>query len=391
MAPMRERVWAFARLEMLQRLRDRRYVLMMLAVSGLVAGSLALTLRSHRPPAYRLGVSGARATQLGRVARELAPEFGVRVSLRPSAAGESAAARRRAGVAVELLDDHHAVAGAPLDDRLVDLLRASSLRLDTVLALVRARGPGALGAGGPGDIARHVVASRRASPRAERLARAGALSLGMLVYLYGLLVADAVVREKASRVIEVLLAAARPAELLAGKLAGIGVLGTLHSVLLALAGGVLATAEGVPAHVAVAAALLVPACFVLAFAVFGTVFAVAGAAVSRPEDMQYAQLPVGVLMGAGVAGALATVGSAPSTLTRAAAVLPPTSPFALLTELQLGVATPWDVIAGVAALMLSAVALVAIAARLHEGSLLGRAGLSAPARGTRLRGSARPR
>ena len=74
--------------------------------------------------------------------------------------------------------------------------------------------------------------------RSQRLA-VGVIA-GILVYvalmLYGQMVAQGVVEEKTSRIVELLLAAIRPWQLLLGKVIGIGVLGLGQLILVAVAG-----------------------------------------------------------------------------------------------------------------------------------------------------------
>ena len=57
------------------------------------------------------------------------------------------------------------------------------------------------------------------------MAFAASLLLYLQLIVYGLAVASGVVEEKSSRVVEVLLASIPPRSLLAGKIAGIGLLG----------------------------------------------------------------------------------------------------------------------------------------------------------------------
>src|SRR5699024_3865818 len=72
--------------------------------------------------------------------------------------------------------------------------------------------------------------------------------VGILIFvaimMTGQMVAQGVVEEKSSRVIEILLATIRPAELIAGKVVGIGVLGLAQVVVYVGAGALSAQAFG---------------------------------------------------------------------------------------------------------------------------------------------------
>ena len=104
--------------------------------------------------------------------------------------------------------------------------------------------------------------------------------------------------EKASRVVEVLLATIRPKDLLAGKIVGLGVLGFGQMLIIAGAGLVAAAATGaldVDSDILVAAALAV-GWFVLGYAFYAGLFACAGALVPRQEELQSSMTPLTMLI-----------------------------------------------------------------------------------------------
>jgi ABC-2 type transport system permease protein len=114
-----------------------------------------------------------------------------------------------------------------------------------------------------------------------------------VVVLYGLLllfaqfVAQGVVEEKSSRVVELLLATMRPWQLLAGKILGLGLLG-LGQMWSSASSGVTAALAldvvEVPGEV-IGTVVTVVAWFVLGYAFYASVFAVAASLVSRQEDL----------------------------------------------------------------------------------------------------------
>jgi ABC-2 type transport system permease protein len=125
-----------------------------------------------------------------------------------------------------------------------------------------------------------------------------------VVFLYGQMfgyamwVALGVVEEKASRVVELLLATLRPWQLLAGKVVGIGVLGLLQFALLGVAGLVAGTATGalsVPGE-AIGTIAHVLVWFVLGYAFYSCMAAAVAARVSRQEDLQSAIGPLQILL-----------------------------------------------------------------------------------------------
>lgn len=110
----------------------------------------------------------------------------------------------------------------------------------------------------------------------------------------GFMISSGIVEEKASRVVELLLAAIRPRQLLAGKVLGIGLLGLGQLVVIGAFATVLALAVGaleVPAGT-IGALGIVLVSFAFGYAFYATLFAVAGALVPRQEELQSSSTPL---------------------------------------------------------------------------------------------------
>lgn len=111
---------------------------------------------------------------------------------------------------------------------------------------------------------------------------------------YGFLVATGIVEEKASRIVEILLAVMRPRELLFGKVLGLGLVGLAQLVLIGGAGLALGAASG---QVEVgsdelATLPIVLVWFLLGYSLYAGAFALAGSLVSRQEDIQSVTTPL---------------------------------------------------------------------------------------------------
>lgn len=137
--------------------------------------------------------------------------------------------------------------------------------------------------------------------RGQRLA-IGLIS-GILVYLalmlYGQMVAQGVVEEKTSRIVELLLTAIRPWQLLLGKVIGIGTLGLVQLVAVGVVG--IGTGLGthvltLPGSVAVEAGFAAFGWFLLGYLMFALMYAGLGALVSRQEDVGGAVAPLTTLI-----------------------------------------------------------------------------------------------
>ena len=129
-----------------------------------------------------------------------------------------------------------------------------------------------------------MVAGR--SPDNEAAAYVMSIVLFVAILMYGNLVLSGVAEEKASRVVEVLVARMPARNLLAGKVAGIGLLGFAQLAVTALVALVTALAVGSVHLPAVTAGVLtwVVVWFVLGYAMYAMAYGALGSLASRAED-----------------------------------------------------------------------------------------------------------
>ncbi len=115
---------------------------------------------------------------------------------------------------------------------------------------------------------------------------------------YCFAVAMGVVEEKSTRVVEVLLAAVRPVQLLAGKIIGVGLVGLIQLAIIGAIGLAVAVASNTitlpPDATGTIGSVLL--WFLLGYAFYSSMFAVAGAIVSRQEELQNTATPLNLLM-----------------------------------------------------------------------------------------------
>lgn len=189
---------------------------------------------------------------------------------------------------------------------------------------------------------------------------------------YGFWVATGVIEEKSSRVVEVLLSAIRPRQLMAGKIAGIGALGLVQLIVIAAFAVTLASATGaidLPADSLWAAALTV-GWFIVGFAFYAATFAVAGALVSRMEELQNAIMPINLLVLASFIISVGALQDPDSTVARIASLLPISSALAMPVRMVLGSATVWEIFASIALVIGSTALLIPLAGRVYAGAIL---------------------
>ncbi len=185
---------------------------------------------------------------------------------------------------------------------------------------------------------------------------------------FGLAIAQSVVEEKQSRVVEILAAAIPVRQLLIGKVVGNSVMAIVQVVVMVGIGLVAMALVGqgdVLAPVLAAGGWFV-VFFLLGFAAVACVWAVAGSVATRSEDLQATTMPVTfVVMGALFAGIFAT-----GKWLVVASFVPLVSSVAMPVRMLEG-GVPWwqPVVAGLLVLAAAAL-LVRLGARLYEGSLL---------------------
>lgn len=129
------------------------------------------------------------------------------------------------------------------------------------------------------------------------------LITGILIFIglmmTGQMVAQGVVEEKSSRVVELLLATVRPWHLIAGKVLGIGALGLLQVALVGGSGALSAEAFGLleqsPVRMGPAVGWLV-VWFVLGYAMYAFILGALASLVSRQEDVGSVISPVMVVL-----------------------------------------------------------------------------------------------
>jgi ABC-2 type transport system permease protein len=210
----------------------------------------------------------------------------------------------------------------------------------------------------------------------------------MLIVLYGNWIAMGVVEEKSSRVMEVILNAATPFQLLTGKVVGVGavaltqyvaILGT-GAVALVLQGPVAGAVLGqggsalaLPAGLTIGMLLLLGVFGVLGFLLYGVLYAAAGSLVSRQEDVQTAVMPLAIVStGAYLVAVYAATGllDIRDSWLAVLAQVPFVSPFLMLSRVTAGEASTPEVLLAIALLAVSIAAALWVAARIYAAGVL---------------------
>jgi ABC-2 type transport system permease protein len=216
-----------------------------------------------------------------------------------------------------------------------------------------------------------IVAGR--SPDNEAAAIFMSMLLLMAIIVYGNLVLTGVAEEKSSRVVEVLLARMPARNLLAGKVAGIGLLGFAQFAVTALAALVAALAVDSVDIPAVSGGVLawVVAWFVLGYAMYAMAYGALGSLASRTEDASTAAIPVSVVLFAGYWASYMVVANNPDSAgSKLVSLFPATAPFAMPGRIALGAAAWWEPVIAAALAVAAIAGLAVLAGRVYTGAIL---------------------
>jgi ABC-2 type transport system permease protein len=215
-----------------------------------------------------------------------------------------------------------------------------------------------------------------------------AIVLFLAIIIYGQWIAYSVAEEKTSRVMEVILGAATPFELLGGKIIGVGGLALtqyaivflptviaviFQSQIAAFVLGGTANAVSLPAGLSVPLLIAFGVFFVLGFALYSALYAGAAALVSRTEDINQIVAPMTMVS---TAGYLAAVWSSTGVLAPDSKIIvvmsyiPFFSPYVMLSRFGAGQATFLDVAIAAVLLALTVPLALWVAARLYAAGVL---------------------
>ena len=212
--------------------------------------------------------------------------------------------------------------------------------------------------------------------------------LVMLVFVtsvtYGMWVATSVAEEKSSRVMELMLNAATPGEMLAGKVLGVGGAGLTQLTAIVLPAAAVVVLQGPLARLVLGEnandtplAGLTPgilvafvAFFLLGFVLTALVYAAAGSLVSRQEDVQQVALPMLMLSFAAYFAAFFASGAPGAAWVAPLSWVPFFSPYLMLTRLVTGSVPPWELALALGLLVAAILVALVAAARIYTAGVL---------------------
>jgi len=367
--------WLVARREFGERIRQRAFQISTVVTLLIVAGiALAAGLiGDDGPKHFDVGAHGAEAVAITAAADVSGKAFDARIEARRFTSAADARAAVEDGRVDAAVVNGAIVSKDDPPSELEQALQAAARQVRAAQSLRRA------GLSAP-DARRALAPSpleTRALDGGDDDARKGvAIVASLLLYLqlivYGLAVATGVVEEKASRVVEILLAAVSSRALLAGKIAGIGLLGLLQLALIATVGLAVASASGAVELASRDAGVLavVLVWFLLGYLLWAAIYAISGVIVSRQEDLQSSSTPVTMVLVASYLIAFPTLDDPDSKLGVIASLVPFSSPIVMPTRVAVGAASTVEIAASLGLLALAIALLVPLGARIYDGAVL---------------------
>ena len=378
-SPWRRNVFLVARREILIRLRSRVFagstvVMVVLVAGGILAASYFQVGTPSQPAAVHVGFSGG-SQALEQSFRSTAAALGETVTVTNVADPGTGRSQVEAGT----LD--MAVSGtatAPVAVASESLPSLAEIALDAAAQDARLAAAGLTPA---------AITSVRAVVPVERVPPTGSskpfnqgavagLVVGILLFMalgmYGNFVSQGVVEEKATRMMEILLATVRPAELLAGKVIGIGLVASLQLGLVAaaaLSAGSISHAVSIPALGVVEVGLYL-AWFELGFLLYASAYATVAALVSRQEEVAGATAPISILLAVSYLLMYFALARPTSPLTTVLSFLPPTAPTLMSVRIAEGLAEPWQVALAMALTLATITGVVWLAGRVYANSAM---------------------
>lgn len=201
----------------------------------------------------------------------------------------------------------------------------------------------------------------------------GIILLFLMLTQYNTWILIGVMQEKASRVVEVLLATVRPLQLLGGKVLGIGLVALGQAAL--IVGFALVLAKAVGSDLLHGTAPLVLACqllwLVLGYGFYCWVYAAAGSTAERQDQVQTLALPLSIPIAAGYVFALTVVSTGhPDLIFKIFAYLPPTAPFCMPVLVGLSQVAWWQFVISVLISIGGTVCMAMFAARVYRRAVL---------------------
>ena len=367
--------------EVRERIRGKVFRVGTLLILAVVAAAIVIpVLNSGKSGPQRVGVVGALPASLRAALVASATSIGATVHLVPEANLEAAHGDLRSGrVDLAIVGSRELIVDKPIGSADTSTTAQLVLAVSRNLGLAEAVGSAGLSAAQVSELADAKalpVTSLQpgtAKGATQTTSTVGLILVFMMLTQYNTWILIGVMEEKSSRVVEVLLAAMRPVQLLAGKVLGIGLVAFAQAALIVAFALGLAEAVGSDLLRGTAPLVLVSTLvwLVLGYAFYCWVYAAAGSMAERQDQVQSLAVPLSLPIIFGYVMALIAASSgSPSAFFKVLAYLPPTAPFAMPVLVGLRAVSWWEFAASVAVSIVCTVGMARLASNVYRRAIL---------------------
>lgn len=199
------------------------------------------------------------------------------------------------------------------------------------------------------------------------------------IYFCAYQVSSSITIEKTSKIMETLVTSTSPRTIVLGKTIGIGIVGLLQILLFAITAIISAYTFLDPellnslldlSNFTPYLALIMIIYFILGYFTYALLYALTGSTVSKPEDIQSANMPVALLTMFGFYLAYFTLTDPTGSLNTFAALFPFSSPFCMPLRVMMGIASGWEVVASIITLVVTCAIIARIAIKIYSNAIL---------------------
>jgi ABC-2 type transport system permease protein len=363
-----------AQREIRQRGRSRAFIVTTIVLLAVVAAGVtipAIAARGSKP--QRVGVVGGSVAAATGIVKEAGRLTGAEVTVVPQPSLAAAQASLRSGnlTAVLVSGQEVVVKQVAIDSGSGDGLASAIADVAGLSKLLGQLPPGAAASGVALPVRGLTPPSASLSRRLTGLFTV--VLVWILISTYGSQIAMGVGEEKSNRIVEVILASVRPAQLLVGKVTGIGVLALAQAALMLAAFLGLGAAVGSSlVHGAAPGIVICGAVFlVLGYAFYCTAYAAAGSMVSRQSDVGSVILPVQIPLIIAYALSYTVIyANGANVFYRVLGFLPPTAPVAMPVLYAAGDVPAWQAAVSAVLVAVGTVWMARTAATIYGRSIL---------------------
>lgn len=371
-----------ARREILERIRGRIFRVGTIIVLLVVGGAIVIPKinSNHATPSQQVGVVGGSNAALTQLIRYSGKQVDIPVHVVAEPSEESAASALRSGTLdVAIVNGDKILVNQPISSDSKSNTATIVEVLAPELGALHAYQQAGLSVAQIEQIAGALplpVQSLHANKNKDTnkgTSVIGVVLIFVMLTQYNTWILMGVMQEKASRVVEVLLAAVRPIQLLGGKVLGIGLVAMGQAILIVGFALIVSRAVGSDLLKGTGAVLLLSdlVWLVLGYAFYCWLYAAAGSTAERQDQVQTLALPLSLpILIAYIYSITVASSGTPSLLFKVLAYLPPTAPFAMPVLVGLDDVTWWQFLASVAISIGGTVVMAWFAAGIYRRAVL---------------------